>query len=489
MAPKNQKTFLILFIIFIICWGIISIDKTALAAPDPPQNQEEQTTPQENFTPEIEYPTPFGQEPTKSLPDYVSYIYKFAIWSSGFLAMLMLVVGGIRLIGAGGNPQNLLKAREQILNSIIGLGIVLLSASILNLLNPELLVLKNLSVKEYTPQKSLDELIKEYKNRQGGGSYNLYVGAVYDAGKNVSCYIAPEEEESAETEKRLITGENTQDCKGISGDPKDIYCLTSNFGNEDEAPENVEDVNSCEKICTINSSCTKVEGYIDNCEYPASCAQVKALGIKSDCNENYIYCLTSRGGGGVGGGGPGPIAGSLNTPYICQHDLNNNGIPDWEEQGGNAEFRLGCSFVATTIFINYYYDPDLSPKEVKNVMGSAGPQQSINAIRHYLPNKNPQIVEGSNEEKLKKAEEEIKEGDVVLISTNRPYAATDAGHVMVIVGFTSEGNVIIHDPNGADLGGSRPFLNKEGRNWNNGAYLIAPRDELIKAIRYIIIVE
>jgi hypothetical protein len=346
MAPKNPKTFLILFIIFIICWGIISIDKTALAAPDPPQNQEEQTTPQENFTPEIEYPTPFGQEPTKSLPDYVSYIYKFAIWSSGFLAMLMLVVGGIRLIGAGGNPQNLLKAREQILNSIIGLGIVLLSASILNLLNPELLVLKNLSVKEYTPQKSLDELIKEYKNRQGGGSYNLYVGAVYDAGKNVSCYIAPEEGESAEIEKRLITGENTQDCERISGDPKDIYCLTSNFGNEDEAPENVEDVNSCVKVCTINSSCTKVEGYIDNCEYPASCAQVKALGIKSDCNENYIYCLTNQapppqesgGGGTTPGGGEGtspnythncrcdhPLQGPPNNGFTCPHSGEPNG--------------------------------------------------------------------------------------------------------------------------------------------------------------------
>ncbi|MDD5606612.1 MAG: glucosaminidase domain-containing protein [Candidatus Pacebacteria bacterium] len=116
--------------------------------------------------PEVEYPEAFGEAPTTTLPEYVVYLYRFAIVSAGALAMLMLIIGGLRLMTSSGNPTKLEKGRKQVLNAILGLIIILFSASILALINPKLLTLKDLSVKEYTYEgPSLKEMIEEYKSK------------------------------------------------------------------------------------------------------------------------------------------------------------------------------------------------------------------------------------------------------------------------------------------------------------------------------------
>lgn len=335
MPPKKQKLNYFLIIFFIL---VLAATKIVFAEPTP-QNQESQTNSQESvFTPEIDYPTFAGQEPTKSLPDYISYIYKFAIGSAGFLAMLMLVIGGIRLISAGGNPQAIVKAREQILNSIIGLAIILLSASIINLINPDLLVLKEASVSQYTPGVDFETLAKEWKEKHtpsGGGSSSstLYVGAVYNAGKKIDdCYI-PEELYTGNEDliilKYLISGNaEGYTCDNLDQNENSIYCDTLAFSSDDWEKEDAK-IEFCEKICEIGSSCKKVEGYIDDCKMPATCAEVKARGIKNDCNDNYIYCLTAQvppesasgGGGGTGGGGGGTSEGGVDVGCPCDHPL------------------------------------------------------------------------------------------------------------------------------------------------------------------------
>lgn len=132
--------------------------------------------------PEVEYPENFGTNPTKSLPDYIIYLYKLAVVSAGILAMLMLIIGGIRLMTSSGNPKLLEKAKKQILNAVLGLLIILLSASILALVNPNLLNLKDLNVKKYVYEgPSLEEMLEDYKSHyHPSGSTSTSSGDVSD---------------------------------------------------------------------------------------------------------------------------------------------------------------------------------------------------------------------------------------------------------------------------------------------------------------------
>lgn len=72
------------------------------------------------------------------LPEYIAGIYNFGLMVAGFLAMVMIMIGGFMYIAAGGNQTIIGKAKERIFNALIGLVILLLSYTILNTINPEL---------------------------------------------------------------------------------------------------------------------------------------------------------------------------------------------------------------------------------------------------------------------------------------------------------------------------------------------------------------
>lgn len=136
--------------------------------------------------PEIEYPENFGTNPTKTLPDYVIYLYRFAIVSAGALAMLMLIIGGIRLMTSSGSPTKLEKSRKQILNAVLGLLIILFSASVLALINPNLLTLKDPNVKEHVYEgPSLKEMVEEFKSK-----YDSYSGSPSSSGESSDIWNA-----------------------------------------------------------------------------------------------------------------------------------------------------------------------------------------------------------------------------------------------------------------------------------------------------------
>lgn len=277
--------------------------------------------------PELEYPEAFGQEPTKSLPDFVNYIYRFAIGSAGFLAVMMLIIGGIKLMTSAGNPQKLENAKKQIQNSILGLATTLFSFFIISYINPDLLILRELPVQELSKNFSIDDAIKNWKEdhklARGGKTTNLRIGAVYDAGKQIDCYkvmalIDPDKEETEEDQKEryLVRGDQEAQCGGpvsmtsdtdpiLDGNKNHIYCcnwdyslfskLEEDYGDEEPkyvGEEEFIQAVKAESICEIGNSCTKIEGDQDICDEPKTCAEVKEMGLKSECNDNYIYCLT-----------------------------------------------------------------------------------------------------------------------------------------------------------------------------------------------------
>lgn len=84
---------------------------------------------------ELEYPEIEGFRPTTlttPLPDYVKYIFYFALGIVGIVAFFFLVKAGLEYIGSAGNPEVQRKAKEQILACFLGIAILLFSHLILS---------------------------------------------------------------------------------------------------------------------------------------------------------------------------------------------------------------------------------------------------------------------------------------------------------------------------------------------------------------------
>jgi len=95
---------------------------------------------------EIEYPEIGGWRPTTIekafLPEYVKYIFNFAVAIAGLIAFGALIYGGFRYITSAGAPIAQIEAKDQIFAGVIGLVILLSSYLILTTVNPQLVMLK-----------------------------------------------------------------------------------------------------------------------------------------------------------------------------------------------------------------------------------------------------------------------------------------------------------------------------------------------------------
>ena len=92
---------------------------------------------------EIEYPEIFGVRPETvktGLPEYVKYIFNFAIWIIGLVAFGALIYGGIRYLTSVGNPAVQSDAKDQILAAFLGMIILFSSYFILTTINPQLVI-------------------------------------------------------------------------------------------------------------------------------------------------------------------------------------------------------------------------------------------------------------------------------------------------------------------------------------------------------------
>jgi len=131
--------FLAVFIIQLICLFFI------LAAPTASQATGIK------FTPQVEIPgytfNP-ADKTTGNIANLVKAIYKYAIGIVGILAAVVLMIGGILWIVAGGNATAIGEAKAWIAASLTGLVLALTSYLILATVNPDLVDLKTTKIKE-----------------------------------------------------------------------------------------------------------------------------------------------------------------------------------------------------------------------------------------------------------------------------------------------------------------------------------------------------
>ena len=73
---------------------------------------------------------------------YIKYIFNLFFWVSGIIVLGVLIWAGIRYLTSAGKTETIISAREQITSAFLGILILLSSFIILNILNPQLIILK-----------------------------------------------------------------------------------------------------------------------------------------------------------------------------------------------------------------------------------------------------------------------------------------------------------------------------------------------------------
>ncbi|MEA1962892.1 MAG: pilin, partial [Patescibacteria group bacterium] len=84
---------------------------------------------------------------TKPIADYIQAIYKYAIGVVAILATVVMMIGGVVWITAGGNQGRVGEAKQYISGALTGMVLVFCSYMILNTINPDLVKLKTVGIK------------------------------------------------------------------------------------------------------------------------------------------------------------------------------------------------------------------------------------------------------------------------------------------------------------------------------------------------------
>ena len=123
----------------------------------------------------------FGDS-TEPIAKYIQAIYNYAIGVVGILAAVVMMIGGLMWITAGGNTSNIGEAKAMITASLTGLVLVLVSYLLLLQVNPALVNLQSSIISPVTPAaKTIGQNVCTWyeaaKTVSGGGfSYECQTG-------------------------------------------------------------------------------------------------------------------------------------------------------------------------------------------------------------------------------------------------------------------------------------------------------------------------
>ena len=85
----------------------------------------------------------FNLNDDQKLEDFVAWLYYLVVGISGLVAFVMLVWGGIQWMTSTGNPTAIGDAQDRIKKALLGLLLVLASFLIIQIINPELTILRS----------------------------------------------------------------------------------------------------------------------------------------------------------------------------------------------------------------------------------------------------------------------------------------------------------------------------------------------------------
>ena len=89
---------------------------------------------------EIEYPEISGQKPTTiqtGLPEYVKYIFNFAVAIVGIVAVAVFIWGGYIFLTSSGDLNKLKDGKDRLISALLGMLVLFSSYILLTTINPE----------------------------------------------------------------------------------------------------------------------------------------------------------------------------------------------------------------------------------------------------------------------------------------------------------------------------------------------------------------
>ncbi|MCX7779165.1 MAG: pilin [Patescibacteria group bacterium] len=122
-----------------------------------------------------EYPLGEKEEKVSLLAKYIRNFYQWSVIAIAIMAVVMIMISGIQWILAAGNPPAIQKAREQMMSAIIGLVLILLAISLLNLINPALVNLSTFKIPTIirSEMKGFGVNVKVFGGR--GSEQNIFI--------------------------------------------------------------------------------------------------------------------------------------------------------------------------------------------------------------------------------------------------------------------------------------------------------------------------
>lgn len=131
-----MKLILILLVVFSLGGTIIPAIATAVECP--PGSGEDNGL-------NLCYPKAGGFSLTSGikLEQIVAWLYVFLVMISGLAAFVMIVWGGVQWMTSQGSPGQIGEAKDKIQKALLGLLLVLISFIVLQIINPELTLLKS----------------------------------------------------------------------------------------------------------------------------------------------------------------------------------------------------------------------------------------------------------------------------------------------------------------------------------------------------------
>lgn len=145
-AFSRNKLAILLIVVFTVTCGAASVIPFASAQEEGPPTRPVTFDPQvtiPGFTGGVVTGTTFGE--------YVRAFYIFFIGVIGILATVMVMYGGYRWITAAGNASRIQTAKTMVTNAIVGVVLALTSYILLQLINPTLVRITDLSMLTIRP--------------------------------------------------------------------------------------------------------------------------------------------------------------------------------------------------------------------------------------------------------------------------------------------------------------------------------------------------
>lgn len=243
------------------------------------------------------------------LARYIKAIYDYSLTIVGIIAAIVLMGGGLLWLTSAGNDTRIAQAKELIIGSVSGLGILLCAWILLNTINPNLLNMKIISMQVIDKSKLDALLICEWtcmnigdKCEGGGGHSTITSTSQWSTHPMDTCQLllGPQSTGPLDNSNKCPAGQDHNCCcRRKYTSPEDektaeaILACTENNGKPSKATS----------ACSLNN----VNGYcqtIENSGGLTKCVPCIAKGEECDNNTSGDYkCANSAGVCGQGSGG------------------------------------------------------------------------------------------------------------------------------------------------------------------------------------------